>query len=105
MKASPRPTNPGLAKETPAQGWSQAVPQPAEVFHPGEYIHDEMLERGMSRLDMERATGISHERWLLLCDMQVGLLGSEAEALERIGWGSALMWLALNRRWHERTKR
>lgn len=54
----------------------------------------------MTPLDMEHATGIPHHRWLRLCDGEVGLLGYEAEALERIGWASALTWMTLNRRWN-----
>lgn len=113
----PMPTNPGLANETPERGWKRAkamdptvadlytgLKSPAEVFHVGEYIRDEMIERGMTPADMQRATGISYMRWVLLRKGKVGLRGAEAEALERIGWGSALTWMAINLRWKKAQK-
>lgn len=81
------------------------TPRPAEVFHVGEYIGDEMDERGMDCIDMERATGISYRRWAQLCACDVGLLGHEAEALERIGWGSSIMWMHLNLAWQKAPRR
>lgn len=71
---------------------------PAEVFHVGDYLRDEMDERNITTTELEKATGIRINRWEDLLARRVNLLGAEAEALERIGWGSALTWLALNHR-------
>jgi plasmid maintenance system antidote protein VapI len=75
------------------------TPQPAEVFHPGEYLADELDERHWTAETLEAATGIAEIRWANVLNKSRCLLASEAEALERIGWGSAIMWLTLGRRW------
>lgn len=70
---------------------------PAEVFHPGEYLADEMAERGWTVEYLADVTGIDTDVWQETLDKRAGIRGTQAEALERIGWGSAVMWLHLSR--------
>ena len=71
---------------------------PAEYFAPGEYLDEELAERGRTRAELALAMGKSIEYLDELCDGSRPILVNDAERLVVfLGGTNAETWLRLSR--------
>ncbi len=71
--------------------------QPAEVFPPGEYLRDELDERGWDCAALAARTGLSVLEVTAILNGSQPILVRTAEKLERALGTSAVMWLRLQK--------
>ena len=72
---------------------------PAEVFHPGEFLKEELDERGVSQKDAASALGISPQ---FLSDVINGRRGVSTELARRLGkylGTTAFFWMKMQDVW------
>ena len=69
--------------------------RPAEAYHPGEYIRDELRARKWKHADFAAAIGISLRGLRLVMDGKQSLLPSIARAIGRQFRTSAALWMGL----------
>ena len=69
---------------------------PAEVFPPGEYIRDELEERGWSQVELAEILGVSKATVSDLIRAKRAVTPEVAKALEAALGPSARYWLALD---------
>ena len=72
---------------------------PAEIFHPGEFLKEELAERKVTQKDAAEALGISPQ---FLGDVLAGKRGVSAALAVRLGkylGTTALFWMRLQDQW------
>lgn len=75
--------------------------KPAEVFHPGEHIIDELCERWWSSKYLSRISGISFNKLGGILEGTADIDSDVANSLSRIFGTSAEYWMNLQRAWNE----
>jgi HTH-type transcriptional regulator/antitoxin HigA len=78
--------------------------KPAEVFHPGEHIIDELCERWWSSKYLSRISGISFNKLGGILEGTADIDSDVANSLSRIFGTSSEYWMNLQRAWDERDK-
>lgn len=74
--------------------------QPAEVFHPGEFVREEMEARGWDKARLAAEMGVSSPDLLdKLLDFQVAVTPPVAEALGKAFGNGSILWLNLQKSW------
>ena len=76
--------------------------EPAEVFHPGEYLRDELEARSWSDEAFSQLTGITIEALRNVLEGKSGLLGWMAERIGNALGTSATFWIRLNHIYYSR---
>lgn len=70
--------------------------EPAEVFHPGEFLKDELEERNLTAIQFSQRTGIPIDTLNLILECKIALRGWMAERIGvHLGTG-AIFWMNLN---------
>jgi addiction module HigA family antidote len=68
---------------------------PGDVFHPGEYISDEMEARGIKQIELAKSLGLSKSEMSLIVNGKRNLTVDLALKLEEL-WGiDAQLWMRL----------
>ena len=79
--------------------------QPAEVFHPGEYLQDELTERKWTPLEFSQRTGIPIEKINSILEEKSPVLGWMAERFSLVLGTSAVFWSNLNLIFYKQQRR
>lgn len=74
------------------------------IYCPGTFILEEMLERGWTRLDMQRRGGFSLARITNLVFGEVALRDSDAAGLARAFGTSTVLWTNLEKSFRDSRK-
>lgn len=72
---------------------------PAQVFHPGEHLRDELLARGISKRAFAKKIGIPERYILRICRETRDITSWDAMRIGRGLGTSAELWINLQRAW------
>jgi len=68
---------------------------PGDVFHPGEYIADEMQARGVKQIELAKALGLSKSEMSLIINGKRNVTVNLALKLEELWEIDAQLWMRL----------
>ncbi len=74
-------------------------PKPYKVFPPGDFMQEEMDERGMKASEVAVRLGLTPEGFSQLLDGSMRIRAALAESLSAVFGTSASFWVNLDRSW------
>lgn len=78
--------------------------KPAEIFHPGVHLRDELDERGWESITLQELSGIPSEIISMIRLQKTDITPEIAERLSKALGTSPEYWLNLQKAWDERSK-